>query len=113
MKIVAGNLSVFKRDYTSSQVEEAMIAAVRHTIQKAIKVCVESSRQEWVSKTPGQAVLCAAQVMWAAGITHAIMQGPKALKKYYQDLQVLCFNRNQDQSQLSNISCMLFLEQTA
>ena len=65
-----------------------MISAVRHTIQQSIQVCMNSSRQEWVSKTPGQAVLCAAQVIWASGITNAIIEGPKALKKYYQDLQV-------------------------
>jgi len=65
-----------------------MIDACRGTIQQSLKTCVESSRHDWVAKTPGQAVLCAAQVQWAAGITHAIMQGPKALKQYYKDLCV-------------------------
>lgn len=65
-----------------------MTASVRHTIQQSLKVCVESSRHDWVSKVPGQAVLCAAQVLWAAGITQAITQGPQALKQYYQDIQV-------------------------
>ena len=68
-----------------------MLAAVRHTIQQSLKTCVESSRHDWVAKTPGQAVLCAAQVVWAAGITRAIIEGPKALKQYYQDLQVTKF----------------------
>jgi hypothetical protein len=66
-----------------------MIDSIRHTIQRSLQVCSNSSRQEWVAKIPGQAVLCAAQVLWAAGITQAITEGPKALKKYYQDLQVL------------------------
>ncbi len=65
-----------------------MIASVRHTIQQSIQTCISSSRHDWVAKTPGQAVLCAAQVDWAAGITRAIIQGPKALKQYYADLQV-------------------------
>ena len=65
-----------------------MISSVRHTIQQSIQTCIESSRHDWVVKTPGQAVLCAAQVLWAAGITRAIIQGPKALKQYYADLQV-------------------------
>ncbi|XP_045030294.1 dynein axonemal heavy chain 7 isoform X2 [Daphnia magna] len=68
------------------QVEDAMIDACRHIIQQSLRTCVESSRHDWVAKTPGQAVLCAAQVQWAAGITHAIIQGPKALKQYYQDI---------------------------
>jgi hypothetical protein len=65
-----------------------MIDACRGTIQQSLKTCVESSRHDWVAKTPGQAVLCAAQVQWAAGITHAIIKGPKALKQYYKDLCV-------------------------
>ena len=65
-----------------------MIAAVRHTIHQSLKVCAEASRHDWVAKIPGQAVLCAAQVLWAAGITKAITEGPQALKKYYQDIQV-------------------------
>ena len=65
-----------------------MIDSVRHIIQRSLKVCSNSSRQEWVVKIPGQAVLCAAQVLWAAGITQAITEGPAALKKYYQDIKV-------------------------
>lgn len=65
-----------------------MISSVRHTIQLSLQVCASSSRHDWVAKIPGQAVLCAAQVLWAAGITKAITDGPQALKKYYQDIQV-------------------------
>ena len=66
-----------------------MLESVRHTIQESLRVCVASSRQHWVENVHGQAVLCAAQVLWTAAITHAIMQGMPALKQYYKDLQVL------------------------
>jgi len=65
-----------------------MIASVRHVIQNSLKVSVSSTRHEWVENTPGQAVLCAAQVVWTAGITRAISQGMPSLKQYSQDLQV-------------------------
>lgn len=70
------------------QVEDAMKEAVKETIQQSLKVGSEADRERWVATIPGQAVLCGAQVMWAAGITAAINEGPWALKKYYQNLQV-------------------------
>ena len=70
------------------EVEEAMVSSVRHIIQRSLRVSVESTRHDWVENIPGQAVLCAAQVLWTAGITRAISQGMTSLKQYYQDILV-------------------------
>ena len=74
------------------QVEEAMVSSVRHVIQHSLRVSVSSTRHHWVENVPGQAVLCAAQVLWTAGITRAISQGMPSLKRYAQDLQVHHFS---------------------
>ena len=65
-----------------------MIDSVRAVIHESLHVCATMDRHHWVTNIPGQAVLCAAQVIWTADITKAICEGIPALKSYYQELAV-------------------------
>jgi dynein heavy chain len=68
------------------KVESGMRQSVRQVVYDAIVDYSTKSRNEWVLKWPGQAVLSGSQTYWTQEVTQALKGGPIRLKEYYQNL---------------------------
>ncbi|XP_042293782.1 dynein axonemal heavy chain 3 [Sceloporus undulatus] len=66
-----------------SQVEEMMLASIRHVISKGIEGYDEVPRKKWVLQWPGQIVICVSSIFWTKEVSEAIKKSalPAFLEK--------------------------------
>eukprot|EP00928_Gymnodinium_smaydae_P009061 TRINITY_DN13347_c0_g3_i1.p1 TRINITY_DN13347_c0_g3~~TRINITY_DN13347_c0_g3_i1.p1 ORF type:complete len:4331 (+),score=1052.12 TRINITY_DN13347_c0_g3_i1:55-13047(+) len=67
-----------------TEVENQMLAAVRHVVQVGIESYVDKPRTEWVLQNPGQVCINSSQVHWTSEVETAI-QG-KLVGEYFKTL---------------------------
>jgi dynein heavy chain len=54
---------------------------------KAIKDYLETGRNDWLLKHKGQCVLNCSQVHWTTEVEECILQGPEAIKEYFDGME--------------------------
>ena len=64
-------------------VEDTMKLSVKKVIKDSLEEYTTMSREQWVLRWPGQAVLTASQTHWTSEVTAALAQGPEAVRLYY------------------------------
>ncbi|KAL1461654.1 hypothetical protein WDU94_013527, partial [Cyamophila willieti] len=70
------------------QLEEQMKKSVRRDIEKGIPFYREESRETWVTKWPGQVVLCVTQIFWTIEVHEALQTGKPKLNLFPQQPQL-------------------------
>lgn len=70
------------------EVEQMMIASVRHVLHESIKQYTDVPRTEWILQHAGQCVLNGSQVHWTSEVEEAMVKdGVPGVTKYLKTLE--------------------------
>ncbi|KAG1698535.1 Dynein heavy chain 7, axonemal [Nymphon striatum] len=69
------------------QVQNEMLGSIHSVLKAALQDYSDDTRSTWITKWPGQVVLCASQIIWTQSVHECIKYGKSKLMEYSSKLQ--------------------------